>query len=287
MNLDSYLQQHYTQKTAAAYGREIAIYLSNYPAAATADYQDITAYLGVLRGRYSKPATLNRILAGIKVYYDYLCATDVRTDHPAKSILLKDQRNRTVQVQDLFTSEELETLLHRRERYTALEPRNRVLISLLVYQALHPSEMAALTVNDIHLEAGTIQIRGTGKTKARELSLRPNQVLLFYQYIQDTRPKLLGSRRTNALLIGLRGEPMKGEDITKHVKRSYAGLYPGRVVSAQSIRQSVLTNLLKAGHDLSVVQGFAGHRYPGSTERYRPDEVATLAAAVQRYHPFG
>ncbi|MBC6491378.1 hypothetical protein BC349_10065 [Flavihumibacter stibioxidans] len=64
-------------------------------------------------------------------------------------------------------------------------------------------------------------------------------------------------------------------------------LYPGRVVSAQSIRQSVVTNLLKAGHDVSVVQGFAGHRYPGSTVRYRPGEVATLAAAVNKYHPFG
>lgn len=287
MNLDTYLQQHYTEKTAAAYAREIAIYLSNYPAASMARYQDITTYLGALRDRYTQPATLNRILAGIKVYYDYLCATGARTDHPARSILLKDQRNRAVQLQDLFTVEELETLLHRRERYTALEPRNRVLISLLVYQALHPAVMAALTVTDIHLEAGTIRIPGTGKTKTRELSLRASQVLLFYQYIQDTRLKLLGSGRAVALLIGIRGEPMKGEDITKHIKRSYAGLYPGRVVSAQSIRQSVLTNLLKAGHDLSVVQGFAGHRYPGSTERYRPDEVATLAAAVQRYHPFG
>lgn len=80
---------------------------------------------------------------------------------------------------------------------------------------------------------------------------------------------------------------MKGEVITKHIKRSYTGLYPGRVVSAQSIRQSVLTNLLKAGHDLRVVQGFAGHRYPGSTERCRPNEVATLATAVNKYHPFG
>ena len=287
MNLDSYLGRHYTPATAKAYAREIAIYLSNYPAASAARYSDVTAYLGALRDRYSKPATLNRILAGIKVYYDYLCATGLRTDHPARSILLKDQRSRAVQVQDLFTPEELETLLHRRERYTALEPRNKVLISLLVYQALHPAEMAALATTDIHLEAGTLRIPGTGKTKTRELSLRASQVLLFYQYIQDARPKLLGSGRAVALLIGIRGEPMKGEDITKHIKRSYKDLYPGRTVSAQSIRQSVLTSLLKAGHDLSVVQGFAGHRYPGSTERYRPDEVATLAAAVQQYHPFG
>ncbi len=49
---------------------------------------------------------------------------------------------------------------------TALETRNMVLISLRVYQALHPSEMAALRVTDIDLEAGTLRIPGTGKTKA-------------------------------------------------------------------------------------------------------------------------
>ncbi|WP_290799428.1 hypothetical protein [Flavihumibacter sp. UBA7668] len=38
--------------------------------------------------------------------------------------LLKDQRNGAVQLQDLFTPEELVTLLHRRKRYTALELRN-------------------------------------------------------------------------------------------------------------------------------------------------------------------
>jgi integrase/recombinase XerD len=48
----------------------------------------------------------------------------------------------------------------------------------------------------------------------------------------------------------------------------------------------VITNLLKAGHGLSVVQGFAGHKYPGTTQRYRQTEVETLKEAVNEYHPF-
>ena len=53
-----------------------------------------------------------------------------------------------------------------------------------------------------------------------------------------------------ALLIGLRGGGMSGEDITKHIRRSFTRLYPGRRLNAQTIRQSVITNLLKQGHDL-------------------------------------
>ena len=49
------------------------------------------------------------------------------------------------------------------------------------------------------------------------------------------------------MLIGIRGGAMSGEDITKHIKRSFAALYPNRKVNAQTIRQSVITNLLKQG----------------------------------------
>ncbi|HZD93976.1 MAG TPA: site-specific integrase, partial [Candidatus Sulfotelmatobacter sp.] len=202
-----------------------------------------------------------------------------------RSILLKDQRSRDIQLQDLFTMEELEVLLNRPERYSRLESRNKVLISLLIYQALYPVEMEVLTTRDINLEAGTVQIRPTAKTNSRQLTLKPNQILLFYHYLQEIREKLLGENKSDQLLIGQRGDPMPAEDITKHVKRSFKDIYPGRTVNAQTIRQSVIAHLLKQGHSLSVVQAFAGHKYPSSTERYRQNEIDTLKAAIEAYHP--
>lgn len=287
MTLEEYLKTHYSPDTAIAYGREIAIFSSNYDQAEQAVYKDIVRYVGSLRNRYSNASTLNRIVSSIKVYYDYLCSAGLRYDNPARSIQLKDQRSRDIQLQDLFTAEELERLLHRRERYRYLDYRNKVLISLVVYQALHPTEMELLQISDINLTEGTVYIKATPKTNSRTLSLKPNQILLFHQYITEMRSKLLQENESTALLIGIRGEPMSGENITKHIKRSYRNLYPGRKVTAQTIRQSVIANLLKQGNDLSVVQAFAGHKYPSSTERYRQTEVETLAAAVQKYHPFG
>jgi integrase/recombinase XerD len=54
-----------------------------------------------------------------------------------------------------------------------------------------------------------------------------------------------------------------------------------------TIRQSVITNLLKQGHDLSIVQSFAGHKYPSATQGYKQNEFETLKAEVNKYHPFG
>ena len=285
MNIEKYLQQHYSPDTAKAYKREIEIYISNYPGAATAVYKDITNYIGALRKRYDKPATINRILSSIKVYYDYLCSEGIRNDNPTKAIKLRDKRTRNIQLQDLFAAEELEQLLNRKERYTNLDYRNKVLSSLLIYQALHPGEIESLLIENINLDSGSIYIKSTYKTNSRTLQLKPNQILLFHQYINEIRPKLLQQTQSNALLIGIRSGIMTGEDITKHIKRSFKELYPNRKVNAQKIRQSVITNLLKQGHDLSVVQSFAGHKYPSTTEKYKQSEIETLKAAVNKYHP--
>lgn len=285
MTLHDYLQQYYTKDTAAVYLHEINNYTSGCPQAAEAVYKDVMSYMGALRSRYNNASTLNRILCSIKAYYDYLCYTGIRSDNPARSIKLRDQRSRDIQLQDLFTTEELEALLHQRQLVNKLACRNQVLISLLIYQALQPAEIEALKVYDINLTEGSVYIKATGKTNKRSLQLRPNQILSFYQYTHEVRTKLLAGKQHNALLIGLRGKPMKAEDITKHVKRSYKGMYPGRVVNAQTIRQSVIANLLKQGHDISVVQAFAGHKYPSSTEKYKQSEIETLKSAIQKYHP--
>ena len=158
--LDEYLLSHYTEKTAAAYRREIGIYVSNSGKAEKHTYPEIVNYIGMLRTRYGNPKTINRILAGIKAYYSYLCFTGTRKDNPAKSIRLRDKRSRDIQLQDLFTTEELETLLTaKKERYAILGYRNRVLISLLVYQALKPGEIEVLECGEINLEEATVYIK--------------------------------------------------------------------------------------------------------------------------------
>ncbi len=285
MTLEEYLQQRHTEKTARAYQREIEAYRKNYPNADKALYKDITEYLGHLRKRYTNAKTLNRILCSIKSYYDFLNHTGRRKDNPARAVRLRDRQSNDIQLQDLFTEKELETLLERQERFNLLTYRNRVLTSLLIYQALLPAELESLTVKDINLDQGTVYIKGTGKTNSRELQLRTNQIMLLNQYINEVRLKLNKNPLEERLLIGARGTSMKGEDITKHVKRIFKDKFKGRKVTVMTIRQSVITNLLKSGNDLRIVQVCAGHKKPSSTEKYKQTKVEELKTAIANYHP--
>ena len=283
--LSTYLQKHYTQKTAIAYQREIEIYISNNKKAEKFTYSEIVNYIGILRTKYSNSKTINRILSSIKAYYSYLCFIEVRKDNPTKSIRLRDKQSRDIQLQDLFSTEELETLLTaKQERYTNLDYRNKVLMSLLIYQALKPNEIEALQCDEINLEEATIYIKSSAKNNSRTLALKANQILLFKKYLEEIRVKLVAENETKSFIIGQRKEPMTAEDITKHIKRNY-NIYKPRKVNALTIRQSVITNLLKQNNDLRIVQSFAGHKYPSTTERYKQSNVEALQTALQIYHP--
>ena len=78
---------------------------------------------------------------------------------------------------------------------------------------------------------------------------------------------------------------MCSEDMTKHIKRGYKGKFAPRNINPSTIRQSVIRNLLKQHHDLRIVQVFAGHKYPGTTERYKQNNVEALQTAIQQHHP--
>lgn len=286
MKLEKYLLEHYTKKTALAYQREIVNYLSNNKNPEKYTYSEIVNYIGRLRNKYSNPQTLNRILASIKAYYGYLCFIELRKDNPAKSILLKDKQSRDIQLQDLFSKQELEALLTaKKERYTNLDYRNKVLMSLLIYQALKPYEIEFLECNEINLEQATVYIKSGAKSNSRTLFLKANQILLFKKYLEEVRVKLVGDNSTNSFIIGMRKTPMVAEDITKHIIRNY-NIYLPRRINALTIRQSVITNLLKQNNDLRIVQTFAGHKYPSTTERYKQNNVEELKTAIQSYHPF-
>lgn len=109
--------------------------------------------------------------------------------------------------------------------------------------------------------------------------------MLLHQYMTEVRPKLNKNPFNEFLLLGNRGEPMKAEDITKHVKRTFKGKFEGRKVNVMTIRQSVIANLLKSGNDLRIVQVFAGHKYPSTTEKYKQTNLESLHTAITQHHP--
>lgn len=288
--LADYLRQDYAPSTVDRYLRDITNYLHymSEERAMTATYPHIMAYVAHLRTQHGNPRTITRMLYGVKAWYQWLVHTGQRTDHPCRYLVLKDAKRKAIQLQDLFTSSELDRLMERDERFESVRIRNQVAISLLIYQGLRLSEVAQLKVQHIDLQAGELYSKGATRTCARTLKMKTRQVMLFYQYLHEIRPRLLRKQAkappTDHLLLSLRGGKMEADSI-KYLIETCKEDFPNKNLTPKTIRQSVIANLLKAGKDLRVVQVFAGHKNPSATEQYRQSDLEELKAAVLKNHP--
>lgn len=284
MTLTAYLEKHYRPSTVKIYLFEIDHYLSwmGQEQAQRANHKDVLRYVAYLRERYKSGSVL-RIIHAIKNYYYYLQAIAQRTDHPCRLLTIKDISYHQVQTQDLLTPEELKQLLYRAERFPSYALRNRLIMSLLIYQALFTREICGLKVEDVNLDKGQIYIRETIKSNARTLPLQAEQIMLIYRYLSEYRARFI-KQDTDALILSGRGCAEGGSGI-QYLVSTMRGLLPAKKLTPTTIRQSVITNKLKAGQDLRIVQVFAGHRNPSSTEVYRTNNLEELRTAVAKYHP--
>lgn len=289
MTLENYLKSKLSASSVKIYLFEINHFIKflGKEKSEVASYQDVQNYLSWLRDNYDNAGTINRILQSLKQYFFYLIEIKKRSDHPCRYLSIKDHSTGQMQLQDFFTTKQLQKLLNRKERYKILEVRNQVIMSLLVNQALRVQEMCSLEVENVDLKKAMIDIKGTAKTNARTLNLKSEQIMLIHCYVNEIREKLvkapLGSE-TKKLIITKSGTAEKGEGI-HYLVSTFRHLYPSKKLTPTTIRQSVITNLLKSGTDLRIVQVFAGHKKPSATEKYRQTNLEKLRSSIEKYHP--
>jgi integrase/recombinase XerD len=289
-NLDEYkehLKETLSPSTIESYIYKINQFIQANQDPTTATYTTLINYIGQRRQEV-KPTTLNSTLQALKSYFNYLAITNQRPDNPAASIYIRDKISKDIHPQDLFSAEELESLLTRKERYPMLKNRNLLIITLLIYQALKSSEIKELELHDIDLTNATIHIKAQRKTNQRTLKLNANQVIYLLNYINQERPNLIKNPDDRGqrpkLFLSKLGNPEQGEGI-QYLIESSRHLFPGKTINPSIIRKSVLFNLLKAGNNLRVVQVFAGHKTPSSTEKYKQSNFEILKQNVLKHHP--
>lgn len=292
MELKDYLRQRYQPSTVARYERDIHVFFSLEPYAEQAGYGQIVEVVRQLRERYASPRTVRSTLAAIKQYYEYLVYTGQRADHPCRHLYLKDAKRGDLQLQDLFTGQEMEQLLtarpERHKNYGHDAVRNRLIMSFLIYQGLTREEVSGIKTEHLNVGKAAIYLPARRQLNSRTLPLRANQIHLIYQY-KDQRARQLAQPtcqtvNNDRLFIGQTGQALTGDAI-RHILKRYKYLFPDRHLSCTTLRMSVCRNLLKSGKDLRAVQVYMGHKYPSSTERYKTSSTEALKQAIKKYHP--
>jgi site-specific recombinase XerD len=203
-------------------------------------------------------------------------------------LFLKDKVNKQIQVDNLYSSETLENYFEtyqiRKKKH--LENRNKILISLLIYQALTVTEIVELEIQDIDLEKAEIHIKNGYRQQKRTLPLQAKQILLFYNYLEKDRINLLKYNCKNleekSFILGQYGEKINPHGISKMINETRK---ENEKIKPMKIRQSVIANLLKKENDTRIVQVFSGHKRASTTGQYKQTDLEILQNAINQFHP--
>lgn len=251
------------------------------------DYKTLLKYIKYLQSKNWKAETVNNQIRGINYYFEYLIAVGFRLDNPAEDVKVK--RERTKVMGNLLSSDKLEDLYYSFETenindfyFTATAKRNKVIVGLIVYQALNSTTLAKLQIEHLQLYKGKIYVPSTRKSNSRTLILKSWQVIELMEYINEYRPKIqkhinlfddtlfpLNTNQFNTIL----GSVMKKLKQTNY-----------KVINANQLRASVITNWLE-NYNIREVQEMCGHKYIGSTEKYQQDNLENLQEAIRNFHP--
>lgn len=295
MTIREYLQKKYSKSTLKSNLYNIKRFTDYYDKRAEkATYKDVLNYIEYLRKNHDlHPKTLRHCLYGVKIYFNYLLEIGKRKDHPCSELFLKDKINKQIQVDNLYSPETLENFFesYQIKRKKQLETRNKIIISLLIYQALIVNEIAELEVDNINLDKAEIFIKGSKETtskspRSRTLPLQAKQMILFYKYLEKDRNNLLKYNLKNpnetAFILGQYGEKINPHGISRIINENRK---ESEQIQPMKIRQSVIANLLKKENDTRIVQVFSGHKRASTTVQYKQSELEQLQNAVNNYHP--
>jgi len=291
MNYNTYLQQHgYSQTTITGNEKQIEVFKKWCKHRSTSpreiDYKTILKFIKYLTRKGNSKKTINHKLRNIKTYFNYLVEQAYRTDNPIENTIVKGVK-RTINY-DLLEADELEDLYYSfeteniKDKYHILTAkRSKVIIGLIVYQGLNTTSLSKLKTEHLQLSKGKIYVPSTRRSNARELELKPWQIMEFINYQNEVFPVLQKriNNHTNQLFpTGTRFSVLTSQ-IMKKLKK-----YNQKVENIKQIRASVITNWL-GQYNLRKVQYLAGHRYISSTERYLQDDLENLHEIVNNFHP--
>jgi site-specific recombinase XerD len=293
MSLEEYIQNRFSETCQKSYLYNIKRYIAySGDNAVGGTYEDVLDFISFLRTTKIHPKTLRNYLFAVKIYYQWLLITEQRDDHPCKTLYLTDQISKAIPVETLYSEAELQNILANHKPVKSyIQHRDKVMLSLLVYQALTTSELVNINLEDLDLEKGTVHIKHLSVKQDRRLALQSNQILLIYNYLHIERPILL-KRNTDTdynpetpytnVIINNEGRPMNPHGISRHLNQYRS---KDEKITPFKIRQSAIKNLLRKGNDLRVVQVFAGHKRSSSTEAYKQTGLEELKNIIQKLHP--
>jgi integrase/recombinase XerD len=161
---------------------------------------------------------------------------------------------------------------------------DQAILELAYASGLRLAELRNLRLEQLHLEAGFINVIGKGN-KERIVPVGKKAVEALNRYIEVGRPKLVTPRSPANVFLTKRGTPFASVTLWLRIKNRVKRTGVVRNITPHMLRHSFATHLLEHGADLRVIQELLGHANISTTEVYTHVAGSRLREVHRKFHP--
>ena len=272
--------------TLEAYSRDVREFIAFEGSRSMTDITEtsgteIVAFLHELKISGKSAATVNRKLASLRAFFNYLIEAGLMKDNPTTAIRSPriDRKNL-----EYLTIEEVDRLLSVPDD-SIKGIRDRAILELLYATGIRVSELIDADVSDINLRMGFITCAGE-KSKPRIVPLgRPARAALE-NYIYDGRSALIkGNKDETALFVNYYGKRITRQGLWKLLKEYGVKAGLDHKLTPNIIRNSVAVHMLQNGADLKSLQELMGHEDISATQVYLSVTKNRIKDVYDKSHP--
>lgn len=229
-------------------------------------HDDILAFLLFLRERRYASSTVARRAAAVKSFYSFLVIEGKISIDPTEQI---DSPKVDRYLPKALTPNQVDELLELPLRQPTPERlRDKAMLELLYATGMRVSELVALNLRDLEMEAETVRCMGKGG-RERTLPISASAVTALEEYLDIARSQLArgAAQKPDALFLNHRGKRLTRQGFWLILK-NYAEELGLSELTPHMLRHSFAAHMVSSGADLRAVQVLLGHASISTTQIY-------------------
>ena len=222
-----------------------------------------------------------RALSAVKGFYKFLVENNLVEKSPFAQIKTPSFGS---SLPEVFSLEEIDSVLTQINLKTPRGLRNRAIIELLYATGLRVSELIQLKITDLDFHRNLLYCRGKGG-KMRVVPFGRSARDFLIKYIESARPDFAKSNTNPYLFPGRSEEHISRQGLWKILGKYSKEAGINRSLSPHKLRHSFATHILERGGDVRSVQSMLGHQDISTTQIYTHLIKEDLIAAHKKFHP--
>ena len=243
--------------------------------------KDVLDYLTAEKERGMSVNSISRRLVTLKVFLRYLEREGLLSGNVTE---VMDSPKLWKLLPSTLSTKEVDRLLSAPVGAKPEVLRDRALLELLYATGLRVSEVAGLSLEDVHMDSGYVRCVGKGN-KTRIVPFGQGARIHLQRYIGDARPSFQKERPSSHVFLTYRGRGFSRKGIWKLIKTYSRRAGISKNVTPHTLRHSFASHLLANGAPLRVIQEMLGHADISTTQIYTHVDQNRLKSVHSQFHP--